>query len=76
MFKNEIENCKKLKPKRHLNLLIGIKIVISKKICDLNKRKMIYVSVDGWGFVIPVYRIWIAGILECFKEFFLIKKKT
>ena len=72
MFKNEIENCKKLKPKRHLNLLIGI----SKKIWDLNKRKMIYVSVDGWGFVIPVYRIWILGILECFKEFFLIKKKT
>ena len=37
---------------------------------------MIYVSVDGWGFVIPVYRIWIARILECFKEFFLIKKKN
>ena len=55
MFKNEIENRKKLKTMRHLNLLIGIRIVISKKkIWDLNKRKMIYVSVDEWGFMITV----------------------
>ena len=35
-------------PMEHLNLLIRKKIVISKKIWDLNKRKMIYFSVDGW----------------------------
>ena len=40
---------------RYLNVLIMIRIVKSKnkkikiKIWDLNKRKMIYVSMDGWG---------------------------
>ena len=39
MFKNEIENYKKLKPMRHLNLLIGIKIVISKKNLRFEQKK-------------------------------------
>ena len=53
----------------HLNLQIGIRIVISKKKkLDLNKRKMIYVSVDGWGFVITIQNLD-NKILECFKEF-------
>ena len=36
---------------------------------------MTYVSINGWGFVILVYKIWIAEILECFKEVFFLKKK-
>ena len=39
MFKNEIENCKKLKPMRHLNLLIGIRIVISKIFLRFEQKK-------------------------------------
>ena len=39
MFKNEIENRKKLKPMGHLNLLIGISIVISKKKLRFEQKK-------------------------------------
>ena len=38
------------------------------------KRKMIYVSVDGWGFVITIQNLD-NKILECFKEFKIKKKK-
>ena len=41
-------------PIGHLNFLIGIRIVISKKNWDLNKRKIIYVSVEGRRFVITI----------------------
>ena len=47
MFKNEIENRKKLKTMRHLNLLIGIRIVISKKKFEIWIKERWYM-LGGW----------------------------
>ena len=54
MFKNEIENRKKLKPNGTFEFIDWDKNCDKNKIWDLSKRKMIYISVDGWGFVITV----------------------
>ena len=68
MFKNEIENRKKLKPMGHLNLLIGISIVIIKKKIEIWTKERWYTLVWMDGDLWLLYRIWITKTLECFKE--------
>ena len=45
MFKNEIENLKKLKLNGTFEFI------------DCDKRKMIYVSMDKWGYVITIQNL-------------------
>ena len=52
MFKNEIESRKKLKTMRHLNLLIGIRIVVSKKKFEIWIKEgwymLVWMNEDLW----------------------------
>ena len=57
MFKNEIKKHKKLKRNETFEFINQDKNCDKQKILNLSKRIMIYISVDGWRFVIIVQNL-------------------